>query len=80
MNDLHHALTVAYRHLTAPTTTEQEREHIVAACAEHFHGSTGELFARQLYHLREQQGLQLTLKNVLESNSRAPFGDGRAGK
>jgi len=66
VSDLQKALTVALRHSDEASTSEAEREAILAAAAETFSGPTGEVAAQTLFHLREQRRLQLTLRGLLE--------------
>lgn len=67
MCDLNKALRVAYRHIDDPTTREPEREAILAAMAVYLPCAEADLAARQLYHLREQRRLQLTLRGLLDA-------------
>lgn len=67
MSEIETALAVAVRHLDDATTTEREREAVLAAVAVTFAGEPGETASRSLHHLREQRRLQLTLKNILEA-------------
>lgn len=66
LNAQQSALTVAFRHINAATTSEQEREAILSAMAETFSGEIGETASQSLFHLREQRTHQLLLKAVLE--------------
>lgn len=66
MSDLHTALSVACRHADAKTTTEQEREAILASIAVIFDSKEAEIAAQSLHHLREARRLQLILKAILE--------------
>lgn len=66
MSDLRTALSVAFRHIDDVSTTDGEREAVLAAIASHMASAEAELAAQQLFHLREQRRLQLTLRAILD--------------
>lgn len=71
------ALAVAFRHYDEPTTTEQERDAILAAVEAHFNGEEGETAARILFHRHEARSRQLHLRGLLKE-TRTPFAGTRA--
>jgi len=56
------ALRVAFR---ATDTTEDERDAILAAMAEHLSGEEGETASRALHHRREAAALQMNLFKLI---------------
>jgi hypothetical protein len=73
VSELHTALSVAYRHADESTTTEQEREAILAAIAVTFDTKEAEIAAQTLHHMREARRHQMMLKSILTgSGGRKP--------
>lgn len=66
MSDLHRTLRVALRHIDDRSTTEQERESILATIATSSNSREAEEAARALHHMRVQRRHQFVLRDLME--------------
>ena len=66
MHEVATALTVAFRHIDDPTTSETEREAILEAVVRCMRGEPAETASRVLHHLREAKSHQMTLRGILD--------------
>lgn len=64
-NAVHRALAVAFRHYDDPTTSDEDRDAILAAVVQHFDGDEAETASRILHHREEARARQLHLKGLL---------------
>jgi hypothetical protein len=66
-NAVHRALAVAFRHYDDPTTSEEDRDAILAAVVQHFDGDEAETASRILHHREEARARQMQLRGLLAS-------------
>jgi len=64
-------IALALRHYEAPTTTEEERDALLAVISSEINGAEGEAAARALHHRREARAHQMQLTQLFSAKRAA---------